>query len=265
VGDHRQNIFSFAGSNVYNILNFDERFPYAEKTTLSTNHRCPRNVVEASNAVIAARMYKDKPAVAASRETNPIRLFEKTSNTGYEDWESETAKDLLTKLIEGRKPGEEILVLARFNFRIEPLKMAFPDHHRQGLSFKSVHSAKGMEADYVLVLGCIGGEHGFPSKVSEENLLDVVNIRKQSVNEKLEEERRLFYVALTRCRKQLYLFTSKNERSQFLLEIERFLTPYPNTVSQIHDNVLPQQHATAGAKSPIVREKAKVRMVRRWG
>jgi DNA helicase-4 len=225
VGDHRQNVFSFAGSNVLNILEFDKRFPYPEKLTLSTNYRCPKNVVETSNAVIAAGSYRDKPSVPASTEVHPIKIIEKADGSHYEDWELSEAKALLGELLASKRPEEEILVLARYNFRIEPLKVAFPDHRKMNLNFKTVHSAKGTEADYVLVLGCVGGRFGFPTKVLEENLLDIVNMHVQSKNEKLEEERRLFYVAITRCRKQLYLFTSKWEKSQFMSELDPILNP----------------------------------------
>lgn len=225
VGDHRQNVFSFAGSNVLNILEFDKRFPYPEKMTLSTNYRCPKNVVEISNAVVAAGSYRDKPSVPASTEVHPIKIIEKTDGSRYEGWELSEAKVLLDELLASKRPEEEILVLARYNFRIEPLKVAFPDHRKMNLNFKTVHSAKGTEADYVLVLGCVGGRFGFPTKVLEENLLDIVSMHVQSKNEKLEEERRLFYVAITRCRKQLYLFTSKWEKSQFVSELDSILNP----------------------------------------
>lgn len=225
VGDHRQNVFSFAGSNVLNILEFDKRFQYPEKMTLSTNYRCPKNVVETSNAVIAAGSYHDKPSVPASTEVHPIEIIEKTDGSRYEDWELGEAKELLGELLATKRPEEEILVLARYNFRIEPLKVAFPDHRKQGLNFRTIHSAKGTEADYVLVLGCVGGRFGFPTRVLEENLLDIVGMHVQSKNEKLEEERRLFYVAITRCRKQLYLFTSRWEKSQFISELDSILNP----------------------------------------
>jgi DNA helicase IV len=229
VGDHRQNVFSFAGSNVLNILEFDKRFPYPEKMTLSTNYRCPKNVVEASNAVIAAGSCRDRPSVPASTEVRPIKIIEKTDGSHYEDWELSEARVLLGQLLASKRPEEEILVLARYNFRIESLKIAFPDHRKMNLNFKTVHSAKGTEADYVLVLGCVGGRFGFPTKVLEENLLDIVSMHVQSKNEKLEEERRLFYVAITRCRKQLYLFTSKWEKSQFVSELDSILNPPPPT------------------------------------
>ena len=156
MGDYRQNIFSFAGSNVNNILDFDERFPYSEKTSLSTNYRCPRNVVEASNAIMIGRKEREPRVVAASTQIHPIRVIEKTDKTRYEDWEFLSAKELLLELLGKKKVDEEILVLARYNFRLEDLRIAFPDHDKSGLSFKSIHSAKGTEADYVLLLGCVG-------------------------------------------------------------------------------------------------------------
>ena len=223
MGDYRQNIFSFAGSNVYNILDFDEKFPFSEKTMLSTNYRCPYNVVEASNTLTIGDNRREARVVAASTEIHPIRLIEKNDKSRYERWELQSAKELLFELLEKKRTDEQILVLARYNFRLEELRMAFPDHDKRGLSFKSIHAAKGTEADYVVLLGCIKGRLGFPSDIIEENLLDIVDSHKQNNNEKPEEERRLFYVALTRCRKQLYLFTSKNEQSQFLSEIGKFL------------------------------------------
>lgn len=230
VGDHRQNIFSYAGSDVRNILDFEKHFPYPERMTLSANYRCPKNIVDTSNAIINAGVYHDKPAVAASSLIQPIQLIQETGRSRYDRWEKEKAKQLLMELLSTRKDNEDILVLARYNFRLGPIMVEFPDHDKQRLNFKSIHKAKGTEADYVLILGCVGGLHGFPSKILEENLLDIVNNRKQNFNEKMEEERRLFYVALTRCRKQLYIFTSKYNRSRFISEISSYLGSAGQTV-----------------------------------
>ena len=222
VGDPRQNIFSYAGSNVRNILEFGEKFPYTEKTALSTNYRCPSNIVTTSNALMARGDVKEELVVAASTEVRPIQLIEKRDDSRYEEWELNSAKALLAELLAAKRPDEEILVLARYNFRYQDLRVAFPDHLQRRLRFASIHGAKGSEADYVLLLGCIGGVFGFPSTVLNENLLDIVNNHKQDKDERLEEERRLFYVAMTRCRKQLYLFTSRTDRSQFLSEVGEF-------------------------------------------
>jgi len=228
VGDDRQNIFSFAGSNIYNILQFENRFPYAEQTVLSTNYRCPKNIVEASNFIANLNKCKvEKNVVPASKIQQPIHLFQKPGNdkTLYDDWQQEKAKQLVTDLIRQKKPNEEIMVLSRFNRPLRRLELEFPQNETQGLRFLSIHRAKGTEADYVLLLSCISGKNGFPSEILDKRVLDIVQNTREDESGKLEEERRLFYVALTRCKNQLYLFTSSTQRSQFIWETQQYLSP----------------------------------------
>ena len=228
VGDDRQNIFSFAGSNIYNILQFENRFPYAEQTVLSTNYRCPKNIVEASNFIANLNKCKvEKNVVPASKIQQPIHLFQKPGNdeTLYDDWQHEKAKQLVTDLIRQKKSNEEVMVLSRFNRPLRRLELEFPQNETLGLRFLSIHRAKGTEADYVLLLSCISGKNGFPSEILDKRVLDIVQNTREDGSGKLEEERRLFYVALTRCKNQLYLFTSSTQRSQFIWETQQYLSP----------------------------------------
>ena len=227
VGDDMQNIFSFAGSNVSNILHFEALFPHAEQTILSTNYRCPSNIVDASNSI--ANMNKariQKSVVAACKIQSPIRLIEMQSDEekNYEEWEFQTAKGLLEQLIDSRRRGEEIMVLARYNRPLTRLKMEFPRHEDLGLRFLSIHRAKATEADYVLILGCVSGQDGFPSWLIDQELLDIVKKTQSDEADRLEEERCLFYVGLTRCRNQLFLFTSRSSKSQFVSELNPYLS-----------------------------------------
>ena len=226
VGDARQNIFSFAGSNIYNILHFDKRFPFPEVTNLSTNYRCPKNIVEASNQIANLNAMKIESQVqAASQEEYQITLVEMPdfSTRKYEDWEFEKACEVINRILIDRKKGETILVLSRFNYPLGRLKLEFPHHEDQGLRFLSVHKAKGTEADYVLILSCISGEMGFPSEIVNQRVLDIVKKNPEETDDKLEEERRLFYVALTRCKKRLYIFTSPKIKSRFISELSPFI------------------------------------------
>jgi DNA helicase-4 len=228
VGDGRQNIFSFAGSNMYNILQFDKLFPYAEESKLSTNYRCPKNVVSASNYIDKLNKVRvDNTVVSVSKLQNPTRLLEMQSNVqhDYEEWEFQKALELLKHLDMTRDKGEKIMVLARTNFRIEKLRWEFPPYETSGIKFLSIHKAKGTEADYVLLLGCIKGRNGFPSEIEDQDVLDIVQ-KSQNENAKLEEERRLFYVAITRCKKELFIFTAEKLKSQFVLGIEPFVSKY---------------------------------------
>ena len=228
VGDDRQNIFSFAGSNIYNILQFDNAFPYSEKTTLSTNYRCPKNIVEASDSIANLNKHQLARRVAsASNIQRPMRLVEMTESgalPSFEDWEFQTAKSMLEQLLKSKKSDEEVMVLSRTNHPLDRLKLEFPKHESSGLRFLTIHSAKGTEADYVLLLACTSGRNGFPSEIGSQNVFDVVKKDRESENDKVEEERRLFYVALTRCKNQFYLFTSREAKSQFVTEIQPYLS-----------------------------------------
>lgn len=235
VGDYRQNIFSFAGSDINNILEFEKVFPFAETTNLSTNYRSPKNIVEVSNVV--ADLNKGKrgnETIPASAVVSPIILNEKDGRfyfPAYEQWELEEAKELLDLLIRTRKPQERILVLARTNYTLKLLKVEYPNSDEIGLRFMTIHRAKGLEADYVVLLNCIKGPFGFPSNVFDNQLLEIVRKKKEMMGEKIEEERRLFYVALTRSRNKLFIFTSKNRKSQFIHEIENYLS-YPEVAAE---------------------------------
>jgi DNA helicase-4 len=228
VGDDRQNIFSFAGSNIYNILQFDDAFPYSEKTTLSTNYRCPKNIVEASDSIANLNKHQLARRVAsASNAQHPLRLVEMSGSgalPSYEDWEFQTAKSLLEQLLKSKKPDEEVMVLSRTNQPLDRLKLEFPNHESSRLRFLTIHSAKGTEADHVLLLACISGRNGFPSEIGNQDVFDIVKKNQERENDKLEEERRLFYVALTRCKNQFYLFTSGKAKSRFVSEIQPYLS-----------------------------------------
>src|SRR3989442_15998105 len=121
---------------------------------------------------------------------------------------------MLEPLLNSKKSDEEVMVLSRTNHPLDRLKLEFPKHESSGLRFLTIHSAKGTEADCVLLLGCVSGRNGFPSEVGSQKALDIVEKNRESESDKLEEERRLFYVALTRCKNQFFLFTSRNTRSK---------------------------------------------------
>jgi DNA helicase IV len=228
VGDDRQNIFSFAGADINSILEFEKRFPYAERTTLSTNYRCPKNIVEVSNVVANLNNPKRTRTASAREVDHPMSLIEGLGNykylSSFEEWEFQKAKELLARLIRSKGRDEQILVLARTNHSLNRLKVEFPSSDGVGLKFLTIHRAKGLEADYVLLLGCVSGPYGFPSEVFDDKMLDIVKRKQETKGERIEEERRLFYVALTRCKSELFVFSSKSSKSQFVQEIEPYLT-----------------------------------------
>ena len=96
-------------------------------------------------------------------------------------------------------------------------------------TFSTVHSAKGREADYVVVLDLKDGRWGFPSRIEDNSLLELVFPPASGGNYPFAEERRLFYVAMTRARIGVYLITDPVRPSTFIAE----LLQQPSSIRQI--------------------------------
>ena len=124
-----------------------------------------------------------------------------------------------------------VLVLGRFQSSRTALG---PRRGRQsdGIEFSTVHSAKGREADYVIVLDLVDKRYGFPCLVVDDPLLDLVSPPTQHEPYPHAEERRLFYVALTRARKGSYLITDQTNPSPFVRELLN-TSPDVRTVGQV--------------------------------
>ena len=81
----------------------------------------------------------------------------------------------------------------------------------------TVHGSKGLEADYVVVLGLCSGSYGFPTEITDDPLLDLVLSAPEGHPN--AEERRLFYVALTRARRRVFLVADGGPPSPFVKEL----------------------------------------------
>ena len=89
---------------------------------------------------------------------------------------------------------------------------------RINMQFLTVHKAKGLEADIVIVLNCNSGKYGFPSEMSDDEVLNLL----LSEADQFEngEERRLFYVAMSRAKEKVYFIADSSFKSKFIAELE---------------------------------------------
>jgi len=83
----------------------------------------------------------------------------------------------------------------------------------------SIHGSKGLQAEYVFILNNQKGKYGFPSNIADDPVLNLV--LQEDEKFPFSEERRLFYVALTRAKKYVYLMVNKENKSVFIKEIEK--------------------------------------------
>lgn len=214
VGDDWQSIYGFRGSEVEYILHFEKHYPGARVITLDVNYRSTQTIVGASTEVIRHNKFQIDKAIRAHKQTpSKIQIYRaKKADEDGADFMAEKVRYLLN----GGTPPEEILVLYRRS------KMWWPYRDRlkaEGLrvTARTIHAAKGLEASAVFIIGLTDGSGGFPDIWLDDAIFRVVKDVK--CDRLMEEERRLFYVALTRAKDEVFLITELGAESRFLDEI----------------------------------------------
>ncbi|PXY71559.1 hypothetical protein CXX78_00435 [Candidatus Parvarchaeota archaeon] len=213
VGDPRQSIYGWRGSDIKYILNFDEKYPNSEIINLTKNYRSTKHIVKFINSAIKEMNFKDlEPMIEGEKE---IEL----NNFSSEDMEfMYIAQTILTS----STPKNEIFVLARTNNKLKDFSekltlLKIPhviknetneneDIFEDKVTLATAHSIKGLEADMVFLMGCT--KNNFPCMGSEHPVIEMIKVEEY---DKEEEEKRLFYVAMSRAKKSLYLtYQGKN-------------------------------------------------------
>lgn len=212
VGDDWQSIYGFRGSDVTHIRRFGQDFPGAATVTLRLNYRSGKSIVDfAAWSIRRSRWYSDKPLHALNRDTQPVVLHRgvRLSEDGVA-WVVGTVRELVEHA--GYRP-EDILVLYRRSSSFRILGAAL---RQNGLKVRhlTIHAAKGLEAPVVFLWGVVGGRGGFPSVWDDGRVVRLLLPR--DYQSRLDEEKRVFYVALTRARERLFIVTERRNLSEFL-------------------------------------------------
>lgn len=218
VGDDWQSIYGFRGSNVSYIVEFEKHFPYSKVIKLNLNYRSTQNIVGASNEVIKHNKFKIEKDVQASKKSeHKIVVYAGNS-------EEENIQFCFNKVRELLKEGiqnDDILFLYRRSKMYTPYYFKFKNESIR-VQGKTIHASKGLEAKVVFIIGLKEGNGGFPDIWLEDRIFQI--IKKANHDLLMEEERRLFYVAITRAKDKLFLITEKGCESSFLKEIPAIFT-----------------------------------------
>lgn len=216
VGDDWQSIYGFRGSDVTFIVKFEHYFPGAAIYKLAENYRSNENIVRVGNEVIKHNKFKiEKEVISTIQSDEKVVLFRSDS---YYDTISFVEERINFHLGNGVKP-EEILILGRTEKHYKEISGELQHLH---VRFSTIHGSKGLESKVVFITALRHSNKGFPNTWLEDSIFQV--FRKSNKDNLLEEERRMFYVAITRARDFLYLLSENENQSQFIDEIpEDFL------------------------------------------
>ena len=243
VGDDWQSIYRFSGSDITLFTDFEKRRGYAKVLYLNNTHRNSQELIDVAanfvrkntlqkRKVLKSPLHLEDPIVVVSYDDSFVprkQLMDHSSLSPYQRRGKaiETALECIKD-----KFGEEgdVLLLGRYNFdgrRLGRLSGRFlctedgrirsEKFPKRRIRFRTAHSSKGLGADNVIVVNGKDDLLGFPSKIEDDPVRKLVLSHQKEID--YAEERRLFYVALTRTKNKVYLITPIHKPSQFIQEL----------------------------------------------
>lgn len=254
VGDDWQTIYQFAGSEIDLILNFKKYWGETKVFKIEQTYRFPEQLAKLSGDFVMKNRSQLVKNIRGINCLDPDQIIEINGPSERTDLNAlfffflslpRNAKIFLI----GRYNFDIKRILhcefLEFKISTSELKISMPKRPDLDIRFYSAHKSKGLQADYVFIINCRDATLGFPSQVKEK---DLITITKETFlwkehNKKLgrlrrgsllvrawnfltttrecefTEERRLFYVAMTRARKKVFFLTVQNKESHFILEL----------------------------------------------
>lgn len=225
VGDDYQSIYAFSGTDINIFLNFRKYFKKIKTFKLKYTYRNSQELTNVAGGFIKMNPYQiRKNLISNIHNKKPLYVCYYGN------------KIIMFKRIIDKIPANKsILVVGRNSFNIN----SYLDHemdydgktiiyNNRNITYLTIHKSKGLEADYVIVLDCNNETYGIPSLIKEEKLVKYFKTNRHYY--KYDEERRIFYVAITRSKNNVYLLVNKKKPSIFIKEIIKGYYKYINFI-----------------------------------
>ncbi len=231
VGDDWQSIYRFNGSDMNLFINFDKYFPNPELIKIEENRRNYNILNNIASEFILKNKKQEQKKLKSVKKNNsgPIKITKYLVTPKRNKVLKLYA--IIDKIIK-RNPKKEkakILLLGRNNNDIDDFinnniifksedgtKITCLIKPELDITFMSIHKAKGLEYDEVIILNLKDGFSGFPNKIEDDSILYFLKEKEEYL---YAEERRLLYVALTRTLNNVYLLYPNMDKSPFIKEL----------------------------------------------
>jgi len=246
VGDDWQSIYAFSGSDITLFTKFAEKMGYAKMLKIVRTYRNSQDVIDIAGSFIQKNKEQiSKKLISTKRIEDPVIIFTYDSKlkpkagnrrSGVNYAMARAVEIALEQIMEFKKKEQKelgsILLLGRFNFDGDLLersgmfeyikrgdKIKSVKYPKLDITFMTAHSSKGLGYDDVIIVNGKNEIYGFPSKIEDDPVLSFVIKGDRSID--YAEERRLFYVAMTRTKNRVFMIAPEQNPSEFLVEIKR--------------------------------------------
>lgn len=251
VGDDWQSIYAFSGSDITLFTHFCSIMGYGQELKITRTYRNAQEVIDiAGNFVQKNESQIKKSLISPKHIHKPVIIQTYSEEYDRKKYQGKGGKyfhlgkqveSLIGDILEhnrheGKSNNSSILLIGRFNFDARNLcyskdfvydenngKIFSKKYPNAKLEFLTAHSSKGLGYDNVVIINARNEIYGFPSKIDDDPVMKYVI--KDDTSVEYAEERRLFYVAMTRTKNRVFIVTPEKRPSEFILEL---IKDYPN-------------------------------------
>lgn len=230
VGDDWQSIYAFSGSDITLFTRFLELMGSGTELKITHTYRNSQELIDIAGGFVQKNTTQiRKQLVSPKHLKDPVIIRE--FDDGFKPMKALAVQveAVIGEIIREYGNQSSILLIGRYNYDMYKLfntnlfselpnnrvkSIAYPDAN---ITFMTAHSSKGLGYDNVVLINMFEGKFGFPCQIEDDPIMKVVTYEDTSMP--YAEERRLFYVAMTRTKNRVYIMTPQRRPSRFLIEL----------------------------------------------
>lgn len=230
VGDDWQSIYAFSGSDITLFTRFLELMGTGTELKITHTYRNSQELIDIAGGFVQKNTAQIRKQLVSPKRLNEPVIIEEF-NDSVKPMKALAAKleEVIGKIIKEYGAQSSILLIGRYNYDMYKLfntgcfkelpnnRVRSEKFPNANLTFMTAHSSKGLGFDNVVLINMFEGKFGFPCQIEDDPIMKLVTYEDNSMP--YAEERRLFYVAMTRTKNRVYIMTPQSKPSHFLIEL----------------------------------------------
>lgn len=243
VGDDWQSIYAFSGSDITLFTHFLELMGAGTELKITHTYRNSQELIDIAGGFVQRNSTQiRKQLISPKHLENPIVLEVFDDSFKPMKQLADTVEKIIGNILAEYGEQSSILLIGRYNYDMYKLyntgkfselpsgRVKSEKYPKANISFMTAHSAKGLGYDNVILINMFEGKFGFPCQIEDDPIIKLVTYEDNSMP--FAEERRLFYVAMTRTKNRVYIAAPKTKPSRFLVElIKDFSIPHSDDIN----------------------------------
>lgn len=236
VGDDWQSIYRFTGSQVGLFTKFSDIIEYSQVTYIEQTFRYSQDIANIAKRFVEKNPNQVKKAVISTKvleDSNVYPIYGRGEISLFNELQDHLAKipdnnstdKPLTVMLLGRYKSDFNKLVEKGLLDYKKIEKedtySLPNRPDLLIDCRTIHRSKGLEADYIYILNNKGGRFGFPSRIENDPIINL--LLDQSESHPFAEERRLMYVAITRAKEKCFVLVDSTNKSVFVEEFENEL------------------------------------------